>query len=87
MKPRNLIFLHIPKTAGITFNQVLEGQYGKENVLLLSSISNSKKNAAKLKPLKDRDIVYRGHTLLDKCPIGWRFPPIDLIQPSLQFIE
>jgi hypothetical protein len=26
-------------------------------------------------------------TLLDKCPIGWRFPPIDLIQPSLQFIE
>jgi hypothetical protein len=30
---------------------------------------------------------YATITLLDKCPIGWRFPPIDLIQPSLQFIE
>lgn len=55
-----IIFQHIPKTAGTTFNDILDREYGRKNILSLSPQDSRKVLAGKEK-LSGSYKVYRGH--------------------------
>ena len=67
---QTLIFLHIPKTAGSTLNQIIDRQYHPREIV---SISNAIENAEQInqfqnlsKSQKKKIQVIKGHTYL-----GW----------------
>lgn len=90
--PYPLIFLHIPKTAGTTFNQILDRQYRKQNIHNILS-DDTKKNMDDFcsKPAQYRHQVrlLRGHMsfgLHDSLAPGARYITI-LREPIARVIS
>ncbi len=61
MPKKQVIFLHIPKTAGSSLNSIIRRQYKSSEFFHVNSINNEKEMISKLIEIKDSKKIIFGH--------------------------